>query len=282
MSIKTKLALFDIDGTIAEKGIVPKSVIEGIEHLHKKGYITTVSTGRGYTRLKEALGDAFDTVISPEALIIVEHGTKIVDREGKVHFGEYFNEREIDHITDFTRSNIDLFRLAWYNPIDVSRKVQVWCVDERHVQEETEKRGHYAEVTTSSIGEFEERLLKEKLTNVTLRLKDFIKVDNLKLAFTRTDTNIIFQDSNMEFVKNNTNKGLAVDYVARHLKIPKDNLLIAGNAINDVEMLDMGAGIVVLVGPPETRAAILPYLSQPENVHTVDSPLEFGHFLKTL
>jgi len=56
MSIKTKLALFDIDGTIAEKGVVPKSVIEGIEHLHKKGYITTVSTGRGYTRLKEALG----------------------------------------------------------------------------------------------------------------------------------------------------------------------------------------------------------------------------------
>ena len=172
--------------------------------------------------------------------------------------------------------------MAWYNPIDVSRKVQVWCVDERHVQEETEKRGHYAEATTSSIGEFEERLLKEKLTNVTLRLKDFIKVENLKLAFTRTDTNIIFQDSNMEFVKNNTNKGLAVDYVARHLKIPKDNLLIVDNAINDVEMLDIGAGIVVLVGPPETRAAILPYLSQTENVYTVDSPLEFGHFLKTL
>jgi len=244
MSIKTKLALFDIDGTIAEKGIVPKSVIEGIEHLHKKGYITTVSTGRGYTRLKEALGEAFDTVISPEALIIVEHGTKIVDREGKIHFGEYFNDREIDHITDFTRSNIDLFRLAWFNPSDVSRKVQVWVADERHVQEETEKRGHYADVFTSSIGELEERLLNEKLTNVTLRLKDFIKVENLKLAFTRTDTNVIFQDSNMEFVKNNTNKGLAVDYVARHLKIPKDNLLIAGNAINDVEMLDIGAGIV--------------------------------------
>jgi len=282
MSIKTKLALFDIDGTIAEKGIVPKSVIEGIEHLHKKGYITTVSTGRGYTRLKEALGEAFDTVISPEALIIVEHGTKIVDREGKIHFGEYFNDREIDHITDFTRSNIDLFRLAWFNPSDVSRKVQVWVADERHVQEETEKRGHYADVFTSSIGELEERLLNEKLTNVTLRLKDFIKVENLKLAFTRTDTNVIFQDSNMEFVKNNTNKGIAVNYVSRHLKVPKESLLIAGNAINDVEMLDIGAGIVVLVGPEKTRSEILPYLSQPESVHTVDSPLEFGRFLKTL
>ena len=53
---KENIAAFDIDGTIAEKGVVPKSVIEGIEHLHKKGYITTVSTGRGYTRLKEALG----------------------------------------------------------------------------------------------------------------------------------------------------------------------------------------------------------------------------------
>jgi hypothetical protein len=86
----------------------------------------------------------------------------------------------------------------------------------------------------------------------------------------------------MEFVKNNTNKGIAVNYVSRHLKVPKESLLIAGNAINDVEMLDIGAGIVVLVGPEKTRSEILPYLSQPESVHTVDSPLEFGRFLKTL
>lgn len=279
MSQKPKLALFDVDGTIANHGVIPPSVVDGIKHLQQKGYITTVSTGRGYVRLKEMLGDLFEIIISPESLIIIEHGTKIVDRHGKVIFGEFFNEREIDHVMDFTRANINLFKLAWFNPVDVSEKVQVWCVDEEDVQEETEKRGQYANVFTCSIGELEDLLLAQRLTNVTLRLKDYVKVENLKLAFTRTDTNVIFQDSNMEFVKNNTNKGLAVEYVAKHLKVQKDDLLIAGNAINDVEMLDVGAGIALLVSEGEERSIILSYLSQPETIITVNSPGDLGRYL---
>jgi hydroxymethylpyrimidine pyrophosphatase-like HAD family hydrolase len=225
------------------------------------------------------LGDLFETIISPEALIIIEHGTKIVNRQGKVIFGEFFSEREIDHVVDFTRANIELFKLAWFNPIDVSRKVQVWCVDEKDLQSETVKRGHYADVFTCSIGELEELLLLQRLTNVTLRLKDYVKVENLKLAFTRTDTNVIFQDSNMEFVKNNTNKGLAVEYLAKRLKVKNDNLLIAGNAINDVEMLDVDSGIAILVGQNEERSTILSYLSQPEKIITVDTPHDLGTYL---
>ena len=121
MSQKPKLALFDVDGTIADKGQIPQSVIDGIKHLHHKGYITTVSTGRGYIRLKEMLGNLFETVISSEALIVIEHGTKIVDRHGKVIFGEFFNDREIDHLVDFTRANINLFKLVWFSPIDVNQ-----------------------------------------------------------------------------------------------------------------------------------------------------------------
>jgi hydroxymethylpyrimidine pyrophosphatase-like HAD family hydrolase len=205
-----------------------------------------------------------------------------VDKNGKIHFGEFFNDREIDHVIDFTRANIELYRLAWFNPDDVNRKVQVWCIDSKYLEDETKKRGHYADVFTCSIGELEDRLLKEKLTNVTLRLKDYVKVENLKLSFTRTDTNVIFQDSNMEFVKNNTNKGLAVDYIARHHKIHKDDLLIAGNAINDVEMLDIGSGMTILVGPPEIRATILSYLSDSNKVTEIDSPNELGIFLQKI
>jgi HAD superfamily hydrolase (TIGR01484 family) len=279
MQGKTKLALFDIDGTIAVHGEIPKSVIDGIHHLHHKGYITTVSTGRGYIRLKEMLGDLYDTIISPEALIIIEHGTKIVDRYGNVIFGEFLNGRELDHIVDFIRANIQLFKLAWFNPEDVSEKMKVWCIDEKDVQEETEKRGHYADVFTCTIGQFQDMLLNHRLTNVTLRLKDYVKVENLKLAFTRTDTNVIFQDSNMEFVKNNINKGIAVEYVAKHLNISNVDLLIAGNAINDVEMLDVGAGTAILVSTGEDRETILSYLSEPDKIIKVDTPHDLGNFL---
>src|ERR1035438_10379398 len=153
MSDFPKLALFDVDRTIAENGSVSPRVIEGLRDLRSKGCITTISTGRGYIRLKEMLGDNFDEIISPEALIILEHGTKIVTKQGSVIFGEYFSPREIDHVVDFARANIKIFKLVWFNPHDVSQKVQVWCADERDVQAETAKRGYYADVFTSSIGE---------------------------------------------------------------------------------------------------------------------------------
>jgi len=282
MAEEPKLAIFDVDGTIAMHGEIPKSVLDGLKHLHHKGYITTVSTGNGYIRLKELFGDLFELIISPDALIIVEHGTKIVNRQGKIIFGEFFNAREIDHIADFTRANINLYKLAWFNPVDVNRKVQVWCIDEKDVEEETKKRGHYANVFTCSIGEWEDLLLTERLTNVTLRFKDYVKVENLKLAFTRTDTNVIFQDSNMEYVKNNTNKGLAAEYVSRRLKVKKENMLIAGNAINDVEMLDIGTKIAVLVSEGDERSTILSYLSQPETVIKVNTPHDLGNYLLSL
>src|ERR1035438_4052327 len=104
MSDFPKLALFDVDGTIAENSFVSPKVIEGLRHLRSKGCITTISTGRGYIRLKEMLGDNFDEIISPEALIILEHGTKIVTKQGSVIFGEYFSPREIDHVVDFARA----------------------------------------------------------------------------------------------------------------------------------------------------------------------------------
>jgi len=277
-----KLAIFDVDGTIADHGLISPNIVKAMHHLHKLGCKTTVSTGRGYVRLKEMLGATFNDIISPDALIILEHGTKIVDHNGNAIFGEYFNDREIDHVIDFTRSNIGLFKLAWFNPIDVSKKVEVWCSDARDVQEETAKRGHYAHVFTSSIGELEDLLLTQKLTNVTLKLKDYVRVENLKLAFTRTDTNVIFQDGNMEFVKNNINKGLSVLKVAKHLKVRTEDLLIAGNAINDVEMLDINAGTVVLVSQGDDRNTILAYLSSPEKVIKVDSPNDLSSYLLSL
>ena len=282
MSAFPKLAIFDVDGTIATHGVVPDDVLEGMRHLHKRGCMTTVSTGRGYVRLKETLGDTFDTIISPEALIIVEHGTKIVDNQGKTIFGADFNEQEIQHIVDFTRANIGLVKLVWFNPSDVATKVPVWCVNEQDVQAETEKRGYYADVFTSPISDLQELLVRYKPTNVTLKLKDYVKVENLKLAFTRTETNVIFQDGNMEFVKNNTNKALAIAYVVNRLGIEAADLLVAGNAINDVEMLDVDCGFTLLVGPDEIRQTIRSYLSKTDNIVELNTPADLGRYLSSL
>lgn len=277
-----KLAVFDVDGTIAVHGKVPERVLQGMRHLHEKGWLTTVSTGRGYVRLKETLGAAFDFVVSPEALLVIEHGTKIIDNSGKMVFGADFNEQEVRHIVDFARANIGLIKLVWFNPSDASAKVPVWCADERDVQTETEKRGHYAHVFSSSLSELQTLLLQHRPTNVTLKLKDYVKVENLKLAFTRTETNVIFQDGNMEFVKNNANKALAIQYIVDRLGVSSADLLVAGNAINDVEMLDVDCSHTLLVGPEEVRQTIRSYLSKTEGIIELETPAELGNYLMDL
>ena len=47
MASKNKLAIFDIDGTIAAQGSIPRTVIAGMKHIQEHGYLTTVSSGRG-------------------------------------------------------------------------------------------------------------------------------------------------------------------------------------------------------------------------------------------
>lgn len=277
-----KLAIFDLDGTIATHGVVAPTVLEGLKHLRQAGCITTLSTGRGYVRLKQLLGDVFEEVISPDALIILEHGTKLVDRAGTTIFGEFLSADEIDHVIDFVRANIELFRIAWFNPADVSRKISVWCPDEQEVDEEIEKRGSYAEVFTGSLEELKQALLREQLTSVTFKLRDHIQVHNLKLSFTRTETNVIFQDGNMEFLRNNINKGLAVLEAAHKLDVAKDDLLLAGNAINDVEMLDLDVGRSLLIDAAGKNSPILQYLSSPENVTVLSSPDALGTYLQQL
>lgn len=280
MAFIPKLALFDVDGTIAEKGILALGITQSFEHLQSLGCITTLSTGRAYVTLKYLLGDSFNTLISPNALLVVEHGTKIVDRDGNAVFGKYFSNEEIEHIVDFIRANIGLFRLAWFNPD--GRKVQVCCFDDQYVQAEKEYRGGYADVTSTSIGHLRELLLAEPLSNVTMKLHSHVKVHNLKLAFTRTNTNVIFQDGNMEFVKATANKGLSVLYVAKHLGIAPQDVLLAGNAINDVEMLDLDVGQAILVSSGEVRSTILSYLSSPDKIVNVDTPEELGNYLSHL
>ena len=119
-------------------------------------------------------------------------------------------------------------------------------------------------------------------TNGTLKLKDYVRVENLKLIFTRTDTSVIFQDGNMEFVSNSMNKGLAVEFICKKLKISTSDTLIAGNAINDIEMLDVSIDNAILVGKGIETRNLLSYLSSPEKITLIDSPKKFGKYLSKL
>ena len=280
--ITQKIAIFDIDGTIASRGKISKEVLDGMRHLHGIGYLTTVSTGRGYIRAKLLLGDDFDTVVSAESLMIIEHGTKIVDRNGVVLKADYFTDAELDQIVDFIRSNAAMVKLVIFNSPDPLARIQVWCANEADVEAETAGRSEHSDVFHSSVEDLRSKLSLEIRSNVSAKLKSYITVENLKLHFTHIDIVVIFQDGMMEFIRNISDKANAIAFVEKHHSTSVSNILLAGNAINDVDMLSLSAHTRLLVGEGEVSDKVLNFIACPEEVTRVGSPEELGLFLQKL
>ena len=277
-----KLAVFDIDGTILDHAHAPQSVIAGIRHLHTLGVVTTVSTGRSFRRVKDLLGPVFDDLISSDALLVVEHGSKVVDRAGKVIAADYLKGNELDHVVAFTEANLHIIDHLRFCSPDPSADMQVWCAKPEHVADVAETlraKGYHAQVFSSSPRELRKRLGRAKPTNVSAKLKDYVKVENLKLHFTRSSIDSIFQDGILEFVRSIADKGRAIRAIEKHYGVPVKYMLIAGNAINDVDMLSLPAGSRVLVGTDEDAAAILPFIEGRELVIRVADPAELGRYL---
>jgi hydroxymethylpyrimidine pyrophosphatase-like HAD family hydrolase len=280
-----ELAVFDIDGTITSphQNYIPQEVLDGIASLQSKGVVTTICTGRPFVRMREALGDAYDKVISDDAMISVEHGAKLVNKQGEVITQSAFSPLDIDKLVEFTGLNLDMVQFLAYNPGDLSRKTQIWCPEPNDVAKTREERDRYADVFSGTLIDVKRRLLEQPICNVTLKLKSHIHVENLKIEFTGSSIKAVFQDSALEYMKSKVSKARAITYMCRHLGIYEHHLLVAGNAINDVDMLNMEAEYRVLVGPEgPARETILGYIYDKERLVYMNTPEDLGHYLQSL
>ena len=280
-----QMAVFDIDGTITapHSSSIPDEVIKGFEHLRQHGVITTISTGRPYVRMKEALGEHFDNIIDDKALISVEHGAKIVDKWGNVVVESEFTDKDIDKLTEFTGLNIDMVQFMAFYPADLSRKAQIWCPEPSDVEKVREVRGHYADVYAGSLIDVRENLKNQPISSVSIKLKSFIHVENLKIEFTGGSIKAVFQDGALDYMKSKVSKARAISYMCKYFGIYEHNILVAGNAMNDVAMLNMETKYRVLVGPEgKERETILGYVYAPDLLTYLDTPDDLGRFLQSL
>src|SRR5690606_8265097 len=214
---KPEMAVFDIDGTIKRPGEpVPQEVINGFRHLRERKVITTISTGRPYVRMKEALGEYFDEVIADDALISVEHGAKIVDKHGNVIVQSELSNKDIDKLIEFTGLNLDMVDQLQWNPANLERKTRIWTPEPMDINAIREKRGWYADVFGGSLIEVKAMLYEESVSNVTLRLRSHIHVENLKLNFTGGSIKAIFQDGLLEYMKSKVTKARAIKYMCTY------------------------------------------------------------------
>jgi hypothetical protein len=71
--------------------------------------------------------------------------------------------------------------------------------------------------------------------------------------------------------------------MCKYFGMYEHNILVAGNAMNDVDMLNMETKYRILVGPEgKQRDTILGYTYAPELLTYMNSPEDLGNFLQTL
>jgi hypothetical protein len=87
----------------------------------------------------------------------------------------------------------------------------------------------------------------------------------------------------MEYMKSKVSKARAISYMCKYFGIYEHNILVVGNAMNDVDMLNMDTKYRVLVGPDsKERDTILGYVYAPKLLTYTDTPEDLGSFLQTL
>ena len=86
----------------------------------------------------------------------------------------------------------------------------------------------------------------------------------------------------MQIVGNLSDKSKAIEYLEKFHEVEVKDMLIAGNAINDVDMLNLKAGKRILVGNDEFTPIVLGHLKNVDEVIRVDSPEKLGEYLQKL
>jgi hypothetical protein len=79
-----------------------------------------------------------------------------------------------------------------------------------------------------------------------------------------------------------SDKAKAIGYLETFHEVRVSDMLIAGNGINDVDMLNLDGGRRILVGTDEQAANVMGHIQNHESIIRIESPAALGEYLQTL
>lgn len=278
---KVSTVFSDIDGTItyfdrqSRQLKIPEPTRQALQQLQKQGLLLCLSTGRTYFEARETAHRA--GLDLKRTYFIAQNGTEIRDPQGKLLLEEKMSPQKAGAVL----SQLDLlYQNAGHPP-----KVVAYLdgVPTMPVQFRSEK-GFDRLVEPF---DFKENFLpvamvkefftpfgspKKELTPTKLLLCDpnrdrLLQVrDNLTKVF--PDLSVKVGHSNFcEIFPKTASKGLAVNWLAQHLKRPLQNAAAIGDGENDQEMLELlnqQGGLSIAMGnAPETVKGVAQFITGP-------------------
>lgn len=211
MSLPIKLISTDFDGTLFaefEMPPIPKSIETLIGGLQKRGAKWVINTGRDMSSLMEALARARIS-IQPDYLVLVEREIHIHDGVRYVGVEEWNSACAREHAELFARVRRDVPQMT------------EWINARFHATVYEDVYSPFCLIAGNSA---DAEKIHEHLDRYTEGVPDLTVVRN---------------DVYARFSHKAYNKGKALAEIARRLNVPKEEIFVAGDHLNDLPMLSL-------------------------------------------
>lgn len=241
-----KLIAIDLDGTLLKDWeTITDETVHYLRKLKEAGHILVIATGRPY----RSSVNFYDAIGLNTPLINYNGG--LVTSKNDPNFVDYSLYIDKDHIIDIFNKNVEHIENAF---CEIKDDIYLLKDDER-----IEPLLHNFNGAQLHVGQFEDTLpgptngfiiIAKK--NQGKHIEDYIKANHKEAVLSRNwgdEYRYIIEVFTPE-----TNKGNALEYVAKYYNIPREDVIAFGDAHNDLEMITYaGTGIAMANATDELK-----------------------------
>ena len=245
-----KLIVADMDGTLLnDNNEINEEFWEVHKNLKEKGVIFAVGSGRQYHNLKERFSS-----IKDDMLFIAENGTYVVYHDEELYINT-IEKKDLEKILKIARS-IDNCKAVLCG----KKSAYTEATEEKFL---TEMRKYYSELKqVEKLEEVEDDIMKVAFCDFSgSEENSFNYYKDFDSKFKVVVSGRIWLD----IMKDDANKGKAVEMVQKKLGITYDETMIFGDYLNDLEMMGMGKYSFAMANAHEVLKKNSNYIAESNN-----------------
>lgn len=209
-----KIFFFDIDGTLAIKGVIPKGNIEALKKLKEKGYLVFICTGRAPFYAKNMFKDLISGYVTC-------NGRYIIYQDKKLH-GEVLSESDLNYYQNkISKLNCGALFMS-------DEKAYAFNLNQKQIEESKKEYGN---------DKISQQKLDQDFYTFDLFYQNIKQRDQLIAEF--KDDLIINDHGGTGSCDCSTicfDKGSAIAYLLKYFEISKDQAYAFGDGYNDQAM----------------------------------------------
>lgn len=236
------LGVFDIDGTVKEESNIPEEILSGFSYLHALGIGTTFMTGRGYSRFLSVMGKHVEQLVSQNVPLGLENGGRITDPRGNTLRRFPLSLSEIEGAMDHIQHHLPEFVL--YYPINSREKAIMWSPRTDLYEDLVKRYSDSVSFDRDPLEIFRRSLIDVRPSVLVIKPGD-------EEAFP-SGLNTVAYEGVVTVNADGISKASGVREISDLLDIGVEHFLLAGNDNNDREMLNLPAGLKILIGDKMT------------------------------